>query len=87
MVRIGDRKIVRLHAEPWELYDPANDPTELDDLARERPDERAEMEAATTAGSASRRRRCPSWTRSNPPGSGRLPCGMAPYEPFHEGGS
>ncbi len=43
MVRIGDRKIVRVNAEPWELYDLATDPTELDDLARERPHELAEM--------------------------------------------
>lgn len=46
MVRIGDRKIVRVNAGPWQLYDLANDPTELQDLARERPCELARMVAA-----------------------------------------
>ena len=46
MVRVGDRKIVRVNAGPWELYDLAKDPTELQDLATERPEELAETVAA-----------------------------------------
>jgi arylsulfatase A-like enzyme len=46
MVRVGNRKIVRVNAGPWELYDLSKDPTELEDLARERPDELAELVAA-----------------------------------------
>ena len=43
MVRIGDRKIVRVNAEPWQMYDLAEDPTELEDLATQRPAELGEM--------------------------------------------
>ncbi|MEM7269440.1 MAG: arylsulfatase [Pseudomonadota bacterium] len=32
-IRAGDMKLVRTHASPWELYDMANDRTELNDLA------------------------------------------------------
>jgi arylsulfatase len=46
MVRIGTRKIVRVNAEPWELFDLEKDPTELEDLAREQPDVLAGMVAA-----------------------------------------
>ncbi len=46
MVRIGDRKIVRVNAEPWELYDLEKDPTELDKLAGRHPDALAEILAA-----------------------------------------
>jgi arylsulfatase A-like enzyme len=46
MVRVGDRKIVRVNAGPWELYDLAKDPTELEDLAREQPDELEELVTA-----------------------------------------
>jgi arylsulfatase len=46
MVRIGDRKIVRVNAEPWQMYDLAEDPTELEDLAAEHPGALAEMVAA-----------------------------------------
>jgi arylsulfatase len=45
MVRVGDRKIVRVNAGPWELYDLASDPTELDDLAPSRPGELADLVA------------------------------------------
>jgi arylsulfatase len=43
MVRVGERKIVRVNAQPWELYDLAADPTELHDLAGKRPEELAAM--------------------------------------------
>lgn len=33
MVRMGDRKLVRVNAQAWELYNLADDPTELDDRA------------------------------------------------------
>lgn len=33
MVRMGDWKLARVNAEPWELYNLADDPTELDDRA------------------------------------------------------
>ena len=33
MVRMGDWKLVRVNAQPWELYNLADDPTELDDRA------------------------------------------------------
>jgi arylsulfatase len=46
MVRVGDLKIVRVNAGPWELYDLAKDPTELDKLVAERPDALAEVVAA-----------------------------------------
>ena len=36
MVRIGDWKLVRVNAQQWELYNLADDPTELDDRARRR---------------------------------------------------
>ena len=37
MVRIGDWKLVRVNAQKWELYDLAEDPTELDDRADNDP--------------------------------------------------
>jgi arylsulfatase len=46
MVRVGDRKIVRVNAGPWALYDLAQDPTELNDLAGPRPEEVAEIAEA-----------------------------------------
>ena len=36
-VREGDLKAVRLHNEAWELYGLSMDPTELNDLAQDRP--------------------------------------------------
>ena len=33
MVRMGDWKVVRVNAQPWELYNLADDPTELDNRA------------------------------------------------------
>ena len=42
-VRDGDRKAVRPFLGDWELYDLANDRTELRDLAGERPDELARL--------------------------------------------
>ncbi|MCB1122492.1 MAG: sulfatase-like hydrolase/transferase, partial [Verrucomicrobiae bacterium] len=37
-VREGDWKAVRLHNQPWELYDLSKDPTELNDLATLKPE-------------------------------------------------
>ena len=37
MVRIGDWKLVRVNAQEWELYNLAEDPTELDDRAGNDP--------------------------------------------------
>ena len=37
MVRIGDWKLVRVNAQRWELYNLADDPTELDDRADDDP--------------------------------------------------
>lgn len=37
-VREGNWKAVRLHEQPWELYDLSLDPTELDNLAQSRPE-------------------------------------------------
>lgn len=44
-VRDGDWKLVRAHGEPWELYDLANDRTELNDLSQQHPERRAELQA------------------------------------------
>jgi arylsulfatase len=38
MVRIGKWKIVRVKGGPWQLYNMAKDPSELNDLADQRPD-------------------------------------------------
>lgn len=46
MYRRGDWKIVRQNAEDWELYHMAEDPTELNDLAAEKPEKVAELAAA-----------------------------------------
>jgi len=44
-LRDGDWKIVSFQAGPWELYNLAEDPTELDDLAARHPDRVATMSA------------------------------------------
>ncbi len=44
-VRRGDMKLVRERGRPWELYDVAADPTELDDLAPTRPELVADLAA------------------------------------------
>jgi arylsulfatase len=38
MFREGDWKIVRANDEDWELYDMENDLTELNNLAKEKPE-------------------------------------------------
>jgi arylsulfatase A-like enzyme len=37
-IRIGDWKLVSTYQQPWELYDLATDPTELQDRAKQQPD-------------------------------------------------
>ncbi|WP_168564887.1 arylsulfatase [Crateriforma spongiae] len=44
--RDGDWKLVREYGKPWELYDMANDRTELNDLADTRPEVRDRLIAA-----------------------------------------
>jgi len=44
-VRIGNWKLVRKYPDPWELYDMANDRTELNDVAAQHPDRVREMAA------------------------------------------
>jgi arylsulfatase len=43
MFRYGDFKIVQMNGEDWELYDMANDPTELDNLAKTMPEKVEEL--------------------------------------------
>ena len=45
-VRDGDWKLVRQYKKPWELYDMASDPTEMNDLAAQRPQLRNELATA-----------------------------------------
>ena len=42
-VRIGQWKLVRQYPEPWELYDLAQDRTELSDVAAQHPDRVGDM--------------------------------------------
>lgn len=44
MYRSGEYKIVRANGEAWELYHVKEDPTEMKDLARDKPDILREME-------------------------------------------
>ncbi|WP_147918055.1 arylsulfatase [Ruania zhangjianzhongii] len=48
-VRRGQWKLVKKHAQPWELYDLVADRTELDDKVAEHPQIVAELSAAYTA--------------------------------------
>ncbi|RYG57671.1 hypothetical protein EON80_27990, partial [bacterium] len=45
MVRDGDWKLVALNGKPWELYNMANDPTEMRDLAVAQPERVTQMSA------------------------------------------
>ncbi|MHC4220823.1 MAG: sulfatase-like hydrolase/transferase [Planctomycetota bacterium] len=49
MVRIGDYKIVTVNAGPWQLYNIAEDPTELNNLASKKPEKLAELKNAYAA--------------------------------------
>jgi arylsulfatase len=42
-IRIGDWKLVRKYPEPWELYNVADDRTEVHDLSGEHPEKAAEL--------------------------------------------
>ena len=44
-VRMGNHKLVAANRGPWELYDLANDRTELRNLAADQPERAASMEA------------------------------------------
>lgn len=44
-VRLGDWKLIAAHREPWQLYNLADDRTELHDLASSHPDKVAELKA------------------------------------------
>ncbi|MBI1374261.1 MAG: sulfatase-like hydrolase/transferase [Phycisphaera sp.] len=44
-VRLGDWKLVREAGKPWELYNLAEDRTELNDLSKKQPDKAAELKA------------------------------------------
>ncbi|MCC5928642.1 MAG: arylsulfatase [Cyclobacteriaceae bacterium] len=43
-IRVNDLKLVKKHAEDWELYDLKNDPTELNDLVNQRPSQKDSLE-------------------------------------------
>jgi arylsulfatase A-like enzyme len=44
MFRKGDYKIVKANNEAWELYNLKEDPTEIDNLAEQRPEKVQELE-------------------------------------------
>jgi arylsulfatase len=68
-VRRGDWKLVAVHGRPWELYDLAEDRTELTDLASSRPDLVREL-AALYGGWAAANGVKP-WTEPQTPIGGR----------------
>jgi len=43
-VRLGNYKLVAAHNEPWQLYDLANDRTELKNLAKDKPQKVVELQ-------------------------------------------
>ena len=43
-VRMNEKKLVKLHKQPWELYDLENDPTELNDLIIREPELASSLE-------------------------------------------
>ena len=45
-IRVGDWKLVAANGEPWELYNLAQDPTELSDLARQHPERVSKLSSA-----------------------------------------
>jgi len=48
-VREGDWKLIAAHTEPWQLYNMANDRTELHDLSEKYPEKVTELKAAYEA--------------------------------------
>jgi arylsulfatase len=68
-VRRGALKLVAVHGGPWELYDLANDRTELVDLAASRPDQVKAMAALYEAWAA--RSGVKPWTEPQTPIGGR----------------
>ena len=68
-VRRGDFKLVAVHGGPWELYNIAEDRTELRDLAAYRPEPRARADVALRRLDLAER--CQPWTQSQTPIGGR----------------